>query len=90
MTQLKSTVDNLKAIGVEIEPQLEESVQRLEDLIRDLQGRHREGTLRSDKDTFSILPASGAIPGNPPHHDAAAKATAKSRIKYCFRFFHML
>lgn len=86
MTQLKSTIDNLKAIDVEIEPQLEESVQRLQDLIRDLQERHREGTLRSDKDTFSVLPASGAIPGNPHYYDAA-KATAKSGVKY---YFHLI
>lgn len=87
MTQLKSTIDILKAIDLEIEPELEESVQRLQDLTKDLQERHREGTLRSDKDTFSILPATGTIPGNPPHCDAA-KATAKSRMKYYFHFFH--
>lgn len=81
MTQLKSTIDSLKAIDLEIEPELEESVQRLQDLTKDLQERHREGTLHSDKDTFSLLPATGTIPGNPPHYDAA-KASAKSRMKY--------
>lgn len=88
LTQLKSTIDNLKTFDVEIEPQIEESMKRLEDLTSYLQERRREGTLRSDKDTHSILPASGIIPGNPPHHDAE-KATAKSRIKYHFHFFHL-
>lgn len=87
MTQLKSTVDNLKAINVEIEPQIEESVQRLQDLTRNLQERHREGTLRSDRETFSILTATGTLPGNPPHDDAT-RATAKSRMKYYFHLFH--
>lgn len=87
MTQLKSTIDNLKVLGVKIEPQIEENVQRLQDRTRDLQQRQREGTLRSDKDTYSILPANGTIPGNPPHCDAA-KATAQSKIKHHFHFFH--
>lgn len=75
LTQLKSTIDNLKAIGVDIDAQIEESMQRLQDLIRDLQERHRDGTLRSDRDTFAILPAHGPNPGNPPYF-VAAKATA--------------
>lgn len=88
MTQLKSTIDNRIAIDLQIEPQIEESMQRLQDLTRDLQERHREGTLRSDRDTFAMLPASGTDPGNLPQC-VAAKATAKSRIKHYFIFFSL-
>nr|XP_046239135.1 NFX1-type zinc finger-containing protein 1 [Scatophagus argus] len=59
LTQLQVAINSLKTSGVEIKPQMEESVENLQGLIRHLQERSREGTLRSDKDTYALLPTGG-------------------------------
>uniref|UniRef100_A0A8C2WIA0 Zinc finger NFX1-type containing 1 n=1 Tax=Cyclopterus lumpus TaxID=8103 RepID=A0A8C2WIA0_CYCLU len=56
LTLVKASIDHLRAFGVDIQPQTEESVETLEGLIKHLQERSREGTLRSDKDTYALLP----------------------------------
>lgn len=61
LTQLQSAVSTLKAAGVVIRRQTEESMETVQDLIKHLQERSREGTLRSDKDTYALL---GDNPGN--------------------------
>ncbi|XP_068170628.1 NFX1-type zinc finger-containing protein 1 isoform X2 [Antennarius striatus] len=48
LTQLQSSINSLKLSGVEISPQMEESVQRLRVVMRNPPGRSREGTLRCD------------------------------------------
>lgn len=63
-TQLQASINSLKTSGVEIKPQIEESMEHLVILLRHLQERTREGTLRSDRDTYALLPTRGAIPGN--------------------------
>jgi len=59
LTLLKASINHLRASGVVIQPQTEESVENLEGLIKHLQERSREGTLRSDKDTYALLPIAG-------------------------------
>lgn len=61
LTQLQSAISTLKASGVVIRRQTEESMETLQALIEHLQERSREGTLRSDKDTYALL---GDNPGN--------------------------
>ncbi|XP_030275595.1 NFX1-type zinc finger-containing protein 1 isoform X4 [Sparus aurata] len=55
LTQLQSAISTLKASGVVIRRQTEESMETLQALIEHLQERSREGTLRSDKDTYALL-----------------------------------
>ena len=43
---------------------MEENVENLKGLIEHLEGRSREGTLRSDRDTYALLPTRGNDPGN--------------------------
>lgn len=64
LTQLQASINSLKTSGVEIQPQMEERMEGLQDLMRHLQERSREGTLRSDRDTYALLPAGGDNPGN--------------------------
>uniref|UniRef100_A0A3Q3W7K3 RZ-type domain-containing protein n=1 Tax=Mola mola TaxID=94237 RepID=A0A3Q3W7K3_MOLML len=52
LTQLQASVNSLKTSGVEIQPDTEERLENLQCLMRHLQERSREGTLRSDKDTY--------------------------------------
>lgn len=59
MTQLQASINNLKTSGVEIQPQMEESMENLQGLIKHLQDKSREGTLRSDKETYALLPTQG-------------------------------
>ncbi|XP_068451312.1 NFX1-type zinc finger-containing protein 1 [Clinocottus analis] len=59
LTLLKTSINHLRASGVDIQPQTEESVENLEGLIKHLEERSREGTLRSDKDTYALLPTGG-------------------------------
>lgn len=49
---------------MDFQSQIEESVEQLQDLISHLQNRAREGTLRSDRDTYAFLPSGGGNPGN--------------------------
>lgn len=64
LTQLQASVVSLKASGVEIKPQVDEGVENLQVLMRHLQQRSREGTLRSDRDHYALLHNTGVDPGN--------------------------
>ncbi|XP_005740056.1 NFX1-type zinc finger-containing protein 1 [Pundamilia nyererei] len=66
LTLLQASINSLRASGVDFQPQIEESVEQLQDLITHLQNRAREGTLRSDRDTYAFLPSGG---GNPDEED---------------------
>ncbi|KAM3621818.1 uncharacterized protein V6R79_016437 [Siganus canaliculatus] len=55
--QLQVAANSLKSSGVEIKPQVEESLDNLQGLLTHLKERSREGTLRSDKDTYALLPS---------------------------------
>ncbi|KAL6112273.1 znfx1 [Pungitius sinensis] len=55
LTLLKASILTLRASGVDIRPQTEESVENVEGLIKHLQVKSREGTLRSNKDTYALL-----------------------------------
>lgn len=63
LTQLQASTHSLKASGVQINLQVEESVENLQVLLRHLQERSREGTLRSDRDTYALLQNIGPEPG---------------------------
>ncbi|XP_041800203.1 NFX1-type zinc finger-containing protein 1 isoform X2 [Chelmon rostratus] len=69
LTQLQASINSLKTSGVEIQPQTEESVENLQGLIRHLKERSREGTLRSDRDTYALLRAGGDNPGEEEQQD---------------------
>lgn len=64
MMQLQASINSLKASGVQIKLQVEESVENLQVLMKHLQERSREGTLRSDRDTYALLHNIGSEPGN--------------------------
>ncbi len=59
LTQLQVAINTLKTSGVEIQPQVEESLESVQGLIKHLKERSREGVLRSDKDTYALLPTGG-------------------------------
>lgn len=63
VTQFQASINSLKESGVEINPQIEESMENLQLLMRHLQERSKEGTLRSDKDPYALLHNMGAYPG---------------------------
>lgn len=63
LTQLQAATNSLKASGVQINLQVEESVENIQVLMTHLQERSREGTLRSDRDKYALLHISGAEPG---------------------------
>lgn len=63
LRQLQDSTNSLKASGVKIKLQVEESVENLEVLMKHLQERSREGTLRSDRDNYALLHNTGAEPG---------------------------
>ncbi|XP_051269576.1 NFX1-type zinc finger-containing protein 1 [Dicentrarchus labrax] len=69
LTQLQASINSLKTSGVEIQPQVEESVEGLHVLIRHLQEKSREGTLRSDKDTYALLTPGVDNPGEEDQQD---------------------
>lgn len=53
LTLLKQTVNQLRASGVDILDSTDEDLERVQDLVKHLQQKSREGTLRSDK--YSLL-----------------------------------
>ncbi|XP_070700533.1 NFX1-type zinc finger-containing protein 1 [Pempheris klunzingeri] len=59
LTLLQASINSLRASGVDFQPQMEESVESLQGLIKHLQERSREGTLRSDRDNYALLPTGG-------------------------------
>nr|XP_040059120.1 NFX1-type zinc finger-containing protein 1 isoform X2 [Gasterosteus aculeatus aculeatus] len=59
LTLLKASIHTLRVLGVDIRPQMEERLENIDGLIKHLQVKSREGTLRSNKDTYSLLPTGG-------------------------------
>ncbi|XP_017264129.2 NFX1-type zinc finger-containing protein 1 isoform X2 [Kryptolebias marmoratus] len=62
LTLLQASVNSLRASGVDIYPHTEDKMENLKGLIEHLQQRSREGTLRSDKDTYALLATGGDNP----------------------------
>ncbi|KAI3369880.1 hypothetical protein L3Q82_024689 [Scortum barcoo] len=69
LTLLNVSVNSLRASGVNINPQMEENMENLQGLTRHLQERSREGTLRSDRDTYALLRTGGDNPGEGEQQD---------------------
>ncbi|XP_072237874.1 NFX1-type zinc finger-containing protein 1 isoform X2 [Leuresthes tenuis] len=69
LTLLQASINSLRASGEDIQPQMEENVENLKGLIEHLEGRSREGTLRSDRDTYVLLPTRGNDPDEEEHQD---------------------
>ncbi|XP_040014742.1 NFX1-type zinc finger-containing protein 1 [Xiphias gladius] len=63
LTLIQASINSLRASGVDIQHQMEEALEGLQGLVRHLQERSREGTLRSDRDTYALLPSGGNNPG---------------------------
>uniref|UniRef100_A0A7N8XVC0 Zinc finger, NFX1-type containing 1 n=1 Tax=Mastacembelus armatus TaxID=205130 RepID=A0A7N8XVC0_9TELE len=59
LTLLQASINTLRASGVNIQPQIEDSCENLQTLVQHFQERSREGTLRSDRDTYALLPTEG-------------------------------
>lgn len=64
LTLLQASVNSLRASGVDIYPQTEEKMVNIKGLIDHLQQRSREGTLRTDRDTYALLATGADNPGN--------------------------
>ncbi|KAJ0068273.1 hypothetical protein NL108_004666 [Boleophthalmus pectinirostris] len=56
---LPVAICSLRTSGVDVPAQIEANMEHLEKLVRHLEIRSREGTLRSDKDTYALLPTDG-------------------------------
>ncbi|XP_039653022.1 NFX1-type zinc finger-containing protein 1 isoform X2 [Perca fluviatilis] len=69
LTVLNASINSLRAKGVDIQPETEESVDSIQSLIKHLEERSSEGTLRSDKDTYALLPTGGDNPGDEEQQD---------------------
>uniref|UniRef100_A0A3B4AZB3 RZ-type domain-containing protein n=1 Tax=Periophthalmus magnuspinnatus TaxID=409849 RepID=A0A3B4AZB3_9GOBI len=57
LTLLTPSICSLRTSGVDVPAQIEENMKHLQHLVRHLQTRSSEGTLRSHKDTYALLPA---------------------------------
>ncbi|XP_071379095.1 NFX1-type zinc finger-containing protein 1 [Centroberyx affinis] len=66
---LQESTNGLRASGVDVQPQTEEKLETLRDLVKHLQDKSREGTLRSDRDTYALLPTGGDNPGGEEQQD---------------------
>ncbi|XP_029006831.1 NFX1-type zinc finger-containing protein 1 [Betta splendens] len=69
LTLVRASTNTLRASGLDISAQVERSMETLQDQVQHLQERAREGTLRSDKDTYALLQAAGANPGEEEQQD---------------------
>ncbi|XP_033939060.1 NFX1-type zinc finger-containing protein 1 isoform X2 [Pseudochaenichthys georgianus] len=59
LTLIPASVCSLRTTGVDIQPEIEERVKSMQGLIKHLQEKSREGTLRSDRDHYALLPIAG-------------------------------
>ncbi|XP_020558865.1 NFX1-type zinc finger-containing protein 1 isoform X2 [Oryzias latipes] len=59
LTLLQASINSLRGSGLDVDTRVEENGEQLKGLIEHLQERSREGTLRSDKDTYALLPTDG-------------------------------
>ncbi|KAM7422964.1 hypothetical protein PAMA_010818 [Pampus argenteus] len=66
---IPTSINNLRASGVDIQAQVEENLEILQGLVTHLRERSREGTLRSDKDTYALLNTRGDNPGGADQQD---------------------
>lgn len=64
LTVLQSSINSLRASGVNIPPEMEGKLESLQGLVNHLQEKSREGTLRSDKDTYALLTTGVGNAGN--------------------------
>ncbi|XP_015239630.1 PREDICTED: NFX1-type zinc finger-containing protein 1 [Cyprinodon variegatus] len=55
VTMLQASINTLRASGIDFPPKVEEKMENLKGLIEHLQERSRKGTLRTDKDSYSLL-----------------------------------
>uniref|UniRef100_A0A7N6AWJ7 RZ-type domain-containing protein n=1 Tax=Anabas testudineus TaxID=64144 RepID=A0A7N6AWJ7_ANATE len=62
LTMAQASINGLRASGVDFQPEVEEMVENIQGLVRHLEERSREGTLRSDRDTYALLPTGGDNP----------------------------
>ncbi|XP_074552411.1 NFX1-type zinc finger-containing protein 1 [Halichoeres trimaculatus] len=62
-TLIETSIRTLKASGIDMQPELEQKVERLQDLVKHLEQKSSEGTLRSDKDNYALLTNGGDNPG---------------------------
>ncbi|XP_034726304.1 NFX1-type zinc finger-containing protein 1 isoform X2 [Etheostoma cragini] len=69
LTVLNASINSLRAKGVDIRPETEESLKSLQTLVKHLEERSSQGTLRSDKDTYALLPTRGENPGDEEQED---------------------
>ncbi|CAK6952727.1 NFX1-type zinc finger-containing protein 1 [Scomber scombrus] len=69
LTLIPTSINNLRASGVNIKAQVEENVENLQGLVNHLQQRSREGTLRSGRDTYALLNNGGNNPGGEDQQD---------------------
>ncbi|KAM6927491.1 NFX1-type zinc finger-containing protein 1 [Xenentodon cancila] len=69
LTLIQSAINSLRASGEKIQPEMDENVEQLQGLIAHLQEKSREGTLRSDKDSYAFLPTGGDNPGGEEEED---------------------
>lgn len=69
LTLLQASIYSLRASGEKIKPQTEETIENLQGIIKHLEERSREGTLRSDRDTYALLPTGGENPGEEEEQD---------------------
>ncbi|XP_072308697.1 NFX1-type zinc finger-containing protein 1-like [Eucyclogobius newberryi] len=53
---LPTSVNSLRTSGVDVPAQIEENMEHLQHVVSHLQTKSREGTLRSNKDTYALLP----------------------------------
>lgn len=61
---VQPSINSLRASGLDIPPQAEQSMETLQELVQHLEDRAKEGTLRSDKDAYALLHAADANSGN--------------------------
>lgn len=64
LTLLQASINRLRAMGVDIQPEMEETMEGLNGLVKHLQERASQGTLRSKNDTYTLLSTGGGNPGN--------------------------
>ncbi|XP_024125640.1 NFX1-type zinc finger-containing protein 1 isoform X2 [Oryzias melastigma] len=69
LTLVQASINSLRGSGVDVDPRVEENVGQLKGLIDHLQERSREGTLRSDRDTYALLPTDGDNQGDEEQQD---------------------
>ncbi|XP_023281831.1 NFX1-type zinc finger-containing protein 1 [Seriola lalandi dorsalis] len=69
LTLLQASINKLRALGVNIQPEMEETLEDLQGLVKHLEERSCEGTLRSDRDTYTLLPTGDDNPGEEEQQD---------------------